>query len=907
MKCSIVFQPWGKRCRCEKGATVLEAARASDVGIASFCGGRRKCGKCKVRLVQTDIKGRVAENDVELSPVTEAEHALLTEAERADGFRLACCARVLGDAVLAVPPESQVKEAVILDRGAGKAMQFHPAVRCYTLTLEKPGLEDNRDDLTRILDGLAGQNPRLRDLAIDYSVIKKLPTVLRSARFTVTVLVLGDAEIIAVMPGKDCPVYGMAVDIGTTTVAAYLCDLKTGGFLEKASAVNPQISYGDDVLSRISYCMTRENGLETLQSQLMATLNALAGEMTARRGQKAGRIAETVLVFNTVMEHIALGITPDALGTSPFISGVRRGLNIKARELGLEIMDSGNVYCLPSEAGFVGSDNTAVLIAQEPYQQDKVQLIIDIGTNGELCLGNAEALWVTSCATGPAFEGAQIKWGMRASEGAVEHVSIDPCTLEPSLEIIREDIWSTGSPVGICGSGIIDAVAQMAEVAIIDSDGNFDKSLRHRRVRTGEDGKPEYVLAFREEGQDLVITQKDVRAVQLAKAALYAGAKILLEESPFEKIDEIVLAGAFGSYINVKNALSLGLFPDCPLKDIKVVGNAAGVGARMALLDTGKRQEAEEVSRRVHFVESAAAKSFYSAFGDAMGIPHKKDLFTANLPARFPCYGRDERQIPGEVREMKMEIHRSREKMLMAARLVKEAEKLPAVRLPLDLTTESRAFGGVAKWNGAQLVPGKYVCRSREDLEALCRRTLEEQAVREILECLPRLREDSVILDVQGPFSILASLMDTAVLFRQLKPEREIIGQILEKMVWFLVDYIMIAVERGVKVISLADPAGVMEMTGPAVYRAFSGKAVHRLFTELTPFLDKAVVHLCGKVAVSMKKAGYLRSHPRRLAQSDYLENLLALAGDPSVRFVGGGCINVRKRLPLINCYEIME
>lgn len=907
MKCSIIFQPWGKRCLCEAGTTALNAARASGVEITSFCGDHRRCGKCKIKLVQTDVNSGPAKIDEVLSPVTDAERALLTETERAAGYRLACCAEIRGNAVLEVPPESRVKDAIVLDRGAEKNIHFNPAVRAYALTLERPSLEDHRDDLARITDALASQNPSLRALTMDYQVLKKLPKILRGARFTVTVLVLNEAEIIAVLPGTEPPVYGMAIDVGTTTIAAGLCDLKTGDLLEKASAVNPQISYGDDVLSRVSHCLIHEDGLETLQSQLMKTLNALAVEMTAKRGTEPSKIAETVLVCNTVMAHIALGITPDALGVSPFISGVRSGLNIKARELGLKIMDGGNVYCLPSEAGFVGGDNTAVLIAEAPYRQDKVQLIIDIGTNGEICLGNAEALYVTSCATGPALEGAQIQCGMRASEGAVEHVTIDLQTLEPSLKIIGEDIWHTGSPVGICGSGIIDAVAQMAAAAIIDSDGNFDKGLRHKRIRAGENGKPEYVLAFQKDGQDLVITQKDVRAVQLAKAALYAGAKILLAESPFEKIDEIILAGAFGSYIDVKNALRLGLFPDCLLKNIKVVGNAAGVGARMALLDKVKRQEAEAVSQRVRFVESAEQKNFYTEFGNAMGIPHKKDLFTANQPGRFPCSGRDERQIPDEVRKMEMQIHRDQDKMLMAARLVREAEKLPAVRLPLDLTTEARAFGGDVKWNGVQLVPGKYICRDRENLEALYRRTLEEQAIREILECIPKLRDDLIILDVQGPFSILASLMDSAVLFRYLKPEKDMIGRILEKMTSFLVDYIMVAVERGVKIISFADPAGVMELTGPAVYKAFSGRATQRLFTELTPFLDKAVVHLCGKVAVSMEKAGYLKPHPQRLAAGGYLENLLVLAGNPSVRFVGGGCINVRQRIPVINRYEIMD
>lgn len=903
MKCQVVFQPWGKRCRAAAETTVLRLARAEGVEIASFCGDNRKCGKCKIRVLSQSLDGKTPA----LSPLTEAERALLTEDEIKAGYRLACCAAIEGDAVIEVPPESRSKKAVILDDGAGEEITFNPAVRCYNLRLEKPDLQDNRDDLTRLIDALAVQNPCLKELTIDFKSLQTLPRSLREGRFEVTALVLNDTEIIGVLPGKDAPVFGMAVDVGTTTLAAYLCDLKTGALLEKASAVNPQIRYGDDVLSRVSHCMMHREGLADMQRQLMEALNTMAAEMTQKQAGSPGQIAETVLVFNTVMEHIALGITPEALGVSPFISGARRGLNIKGGDLGLRMMAGGNVYCPPSEAGFIGSDNTAVLIAREPYKQDKVQLIIDIGTNGEICLGNAEALYVTSCATGPALEGAQIKCGMRAAEGAVEHVEIDAGSLEPSLKIIGKDRGSSGEAAGICGSGIIDAVAQLAAVGIIDPDGNFDKTLEHPRIRKDAGGKWEYVLAFQKNGQDIVITQKDIRAVQLAKAALYAGAKLLLKRSPFKRIDEIILAGAFGSYIDVGSALALGLFPDCPADQIKVVGNAAGVGARMALLNREKRREAETVSASVHFIESAADEDFYTEFGNAMGIPHKTDLFTQNLPGSFPCSGKDERQIPGELCEMVRKSHENPETMAQAACRIRELEKLPAVRLPLDLTTETRVFGGDARWNGAELAPGRYVCETPEDLEALCRKPLEARVLHEILDCLPRLRENPVILDVQGPFSILASLMDPAILFRYLKPEKEKIEKMLDRITDFLVDYTMVAVERGVKVISFADPAGALEMTGPAVYRAFSGLYTWRFFGGIEPFLDRALVHLCGKAAVSMEKTAYLRARPLRAPETGYLESLLALAEKPRIKFVGGGCINTSQRMPVLKTYEVIQ
>ena len=899
MQCSIVFQPWGRRGQCQTGMTVLEAAQKANVEITAFCGGQKHCGKCKVHPV-------VIEHEINpLSPLTAVEKKLLSSQEQEEGYRLACCALVQGDVIIDMPPESQLKEAVILAQGKAKNCTLHPVVRSYALVLDKPTLQDYRDDLTRIRDGLAVYDPKLEHVDIDYEVLKILPHSLRHAHFNVRVLVYNDTEIIAVLPGTSTPVYGMAVDIGTTTIAAYLCDLKTGERVETASAVNPQVSYGDDVITRVSYCMMHDDGLKTLQHQLMHTLNELAQRMTAKQHSSVDAIAEVVVVGNTVMTHIAFGITPEAIGVSPFISGIQQGITVKARELGLQIMPGGYVYALPSQAGFVGSDHTAVLIAESPYQKEQIQLIIDIGTNGEICLGNSEALYITSCATGPALEGAQIQWGMRAAKGAVEHVVIDPKTLEPSIKIIGEDKWNQGSPSGICGSGIIDVVAQMVSVAIIDSDGNFNKQLQHPRIRINDKGQSEYILARCDNGQDLVITQKDIRAVQLAKAALYAGAKILLKESPFDHIDTIILAGAFGSYIDVSNALRLGLFPDYPAEAVQVVGNAAGIGAQMALLDAAKRDEAEAMARSMHFVETAADINFYTEFGNAMGIPHKKDIFIHNLPKRFACSGQDERKIPEVIRNMSIES--SPKALTEAAVQIKETYNLPAVRLPLDLTTEMRAFGGLVKSEGLIRRLGNYRCMTKEDLETLCVDTIQEVPVREVLDCIKRVKNAPVILDIEGPFSILASLMDPVQLFSYLKSEGALIRRILDKMTCFLVHYCIQAIKQGVKVLSFADPSGVMELTGPIVYRDFSGLSEKQFFQAILPYLNQSVVHLCGKVALSMEKAGYIRPRLHRQIASNYLESILALSDDPSVHLVGGGCVNSKQSLPIIRYYDMVN
>jgi uncharacterized 2Fe-2S/4Fe-4S cluster protein (DUF4445 family) len=402
--------------------------------------------------------------------------------------------------------------------------------------------------------------------------------------------------------------------------------------------MNPQVPYGEDVMSRITYAMSNADGLATMQSAIIAGLNDICQRVAAEIGKKGPNPAHVIddltIVFNTAMHHIFLGMDPTYIGRSPFIPAVQNSLDVKARDLGIRIAPGAYIHVLPIEAGFVGADNVGVLIAEEPYNQDEMVLIIDIGTNGELLLGNRNKVCSTSCATGPAFEGAQIKFGMRAAPGAIETVNIDPETKEPRYKVIGKADWHTNvskvKAKGLCGSGIIEVVAEMFKAGIIDKSVRFVMDLGTPRVRKDVDGKPEYVLAWADEtsiNADITITQADVRALQLAKGALYTGAKLMMQRLGVEKLDRVVLAGAFGSHINKEASMVLGMFPDCDLDKVYAVGNAAGDGSRMALVNRHKRTEANERARWVEFVEIATDPKFEKEFMMAMHIPHMKDKF----------------------------------------------------------------------------------------------------------------------------------------------------------------------------------------------------------------------------------------------------------------------------------------
>ncbi len=618
MQCTVIFQPSGRRCVVSQGQTILQASRESGVDIEAPCGGAGTCGKCKVKIEAGFFN---------LSPLTEQEKRILTSEETVEHFRLACAAEIQGDILVVVPEQSSRAKQVILETASEKTVNLNPAVKKYYLEIDKPTLEDYRDDFMRLKNALISRYTHLKDdLRIDYGVLLTLPGILRKSGWKVTIALWHETEIIAVEPGRVENACGIAVDIGTTTIAAYLCDLATGKVLKRDSMMNSQVCYGDDVISRISYCVMNDDGLARMHKMIIDDINTLIERMARAVAISNENIYEMVLVFNTAMHHITLNIDPRYMGNAPFASAIRTPMNIKARDLGMKIAKSGNIHCLPVEAGFVGADNVSVLIAEEPYKQGKMTLVIDIGTNGEIDLGNKDGMMSTSCATGPALEGAQIKHGMRAAPGAIERVKIDRATYEPECKIIGEEAYAKG----ICGSGIIDAVAELFKAGIVLPDGRFNKKLTLPRLRKGSDGKQEYVLVRAGDtaiGQDITITQKDIRSVQLAKAALYAGAKILMQKRGVDKVDSVVLAGAFGSYINKESALVIGMFPDCALDSITAVGNAAGEGAKIALLDTNKRFEAKEVAAFTQFVETAAEADFQTHFYEAMCFPHAKDSF----------------------------------------------------------------------------------------------------------------------------------------------------------------------------------------------------------------------------------------------------------------------------------------
>jgi uncharacterized 2Fe-2S/4Fe-4S cluster protein (DUF4445 family) len=638
-KHKVIFQPSGRRGEIEEGKTILEAAQSLGVDIEGLCGNKKVCGKCKVRIEEGYFeKDNIESGMAHLSPLTEGEKKHI-KPEDGPGMRLSCTAEVHGDIKVFVPERSRAGKQVVRKAAKELVIKLDPAVKKYNVDLVPPTLHDmTTGDWERVLKFLE-DDYGLKGLTFDYLVLKDLQDVLRKGEWKATVTVWMDKEIIKVEPGFIEVSYGLAVDIGTTTCVGYLTDLSTGKVVNTESMMNPQVPYGEDVMSRITYAMSNPGvGLETMQKAIIQGLNEIIERVVTdirKDGPNPGHVIDDLtIVFNTAMHHIFLGMNPEYIGRSPFIPAVQSSLDIKARDLGLKINPSAYIHVLPIEAGFVGADNVGVLIAEEPYNQDEKVLIIDIGTNGELLMGNRDKVCSTSCATGPAFEGAQIKFGMRAAPGAIETVEIDPETREPRYKVIGKADWHTHiakvDAKGLCGSAIIQVVAEMFKAGIVDKSGRFVLDLGTPRVRKDADGKPEYVLAWASEtsiGQDITVTQGDVRALQLAKGALYTGAKLMMKRLGITTLDRVILAGAFGSHIDREASMTLGLFPDCSIDKVYAVGNAAGDGSRMALLNRDKRREANERARWVEFVEIATDPAFEKEFMQAMHIPHMKDKF----------------------------------------------------------------------------------------------------------------------------------------------------------------------------------------------------------------------------------------------------------------------------------------
>ncbi|MFQ5801233.1 MAG: ASKHA domain-containing protein, partial [Candidatus Hydrothermarchaeales archaeon] len=504
-------------------------------------------------------------------------------------------------------------------------IEIDPAIGKYYVELEKATLEDSTADLERLLSALK-KNHGLDKLKMDFMALRSLPEVIREGDWKVTVTVWNEEEIIKVEPGVNDHMVGLAVDIGTTTVVGYLTDLRTGKVLAVDSMMNPQVRYGEDVMARITYAMTQKDGLSKMHSAIIDGLNKIIKNTAKEAGLGPEDVLELTVVGNTAMHHIFLGINPEPVGLSPFPPAFHHSVDVKARDLGLKACKGANVHVLPIEAGFVGADNMGVVLAVEPEKSDEILLTIDIGTNGEIVLGNRKKLLSTSCATGPAFEGAQIKYGMRAAPGAIERIKIDSKTYEVRFKVIGKDKWHTeleddAGAKGICGSGIIEAVAEMFKAGIIKKNGNFNPDIKTPRLRKDEEGQYEFIIAWKDEtsiGKDITVTLSDIRAMQLAKGALYTGCKILMKRMRIKKVDKVILAGAFGSYIDREASMVIGMFPDCNLKKVIAIGNAAGDGSRIALLNKKKREEADKIARKIKYVELTVDPEFQMEFMRAM-------------------------------------------------------------------------------------------------------------------------------------------------------------------------------------------------------------------------------------------------------------------------------------------------
>ena len=641
----VIFMPAGRRDRVKPGQSLLDAAKQVGVEIESICGGRLTCGKCKVLVEDGRFdKHGIASAMNHLSPASEAEKALLQKMGDDGRGRLSCSAHVLDDLLVFVPDESRAHKQIIRKSATERVIAVNPAIRQLFVEVDVAHLGQHRGDWGRLQDALAEQWG-LQSLTIDLSALRKLQPALRSGDWQVTVILWQEKEVIDVLPGYHEGIHGLAVDIGSTTIAGHLCDLRTGAILATESTMNPQVVYGEDLMSRISYATMHQHGLDKMHTAVIDTLNKIARRTTRAAGLRARDIHEAVLVGNTTMIHILLGINPQELGGAPFALARQEAIDLKAHELGLQLHAAANVHVLPAEAGHVGADNVAVLIAEEPHKQDEMMLTVDVGTNAEIVLGNRTQLRSASSPTGPAFEGAQITHGMRAAHGAIERVRIDPLSKSARFRVIGEERWSDawnlddGSPAeeqprylaaGICGSGIIEVVGELLINGILLPDGQFDPQFKgHPRSRwQGRTGA--YVLAAADQttsGEPILVTQEDVRNIQLAKAALYAGCKLLMQRASISQVDRIVLAGAFGSYIDPKYAMIIGLIPDCDLERITAVGNAAGDGARIAMLNVDKRAEAAAVAAATTYIETAVDPDFQREFVAALHLPHASDSF----------------------------------------------------------------------------------------------------------------------------------------------------------------------------------------------------------------------------------------------------------------------------------------
>jgi len=644
----VVFTPSGKRGRFPLGTRVLDAARQLGVDIDSVCGGRAICGRCQVVVAAGEFaKHNIISRSDNLSSRGDAEQTHRLRRGLADDRRLSCQATLQADIVIDVPASSQVHHQVVRKPHEAHDIEINPVVHLYYVEVAQPDMHIPSGDQQRLFDALE-KDWQLDNLSCELRVTQSLQSCLRKGDWQVTVAVRNNQHIIAVWPGFKENACGVAVDVGSTTIAAHLCDLTSGEVLASAGKMNPQIRFGEDLMSRVSYIMMNPGGEDDLVRVVREAITELVADVSSEAGIEVSDVVEMTVVGNPIMQHLVLGINPVELGTAPFALANDAAVDVLAADIDITINPGGHAYALPCIAGHVGADSAGVMLAEAPYDRDEVSLIVDVGTNAEIIVGNRERLLAASSPTGPAFEGAQISSGQRAAPGAIERVRIDPKTLEPKFKVIGCDLWSddpefaeqvsASGVTGICGSGIIEVVAEMYLAGIIDQNGKISKDHCPASPRIVEDDRTfAYVL---HDGEPAIrILQNDVRAIQLAKAALYAGARLLMESFGVDKVDRIRLAGAFGAHIDGRYAMVLGLIPDCDIERVSSAGNAAGTGARIALLDGNARTEIEARVRQIEKIETAVAEGFQDHFVAAMGIPHQSDVFNElikviELPAR---------------------------------------------------------------------------------------------------------------------------------------------------------------------------------------------------------------------------------------------------------------------------------
>ncbi|MGB0661184.1 MAG: ASKHA domain-containing protein [Mangrovicoccus sp.] len=670
----IVFTPSGKRGRFPVGTPVLTAARQLGVDLDSVCGGRGICSKCQVAPAFGEFsKHGVSSRPEALSDWNKVEARYDEKRGLAEGRRLGCQVQILGDVVIDVPASSQVHAQVVRKAADTRVIEMDPATRLIAVEVAQPDMHIPKGDFERLAEALQaelGEGP----IRAGLPVLSGLQKALRKGDWTVSAAVHqpapgAEAQLLQVWPGiPEGSIYGLAVDLGSTTIAAHLCDLRSGDVIASAGIMNPQIRFGEDLMSRVSYAMLNEGGAAEMTSAVQAAMSELIATIAQEGGIAPERIFELTVVCNPVMHHLFLGLDPVELGQAPFALTVSSAQDLRAADLGLSgLHPEARLHLLPLIAGHVGADAAAVALAERPDQAEKLTLIVDVGTNAEIILGDQSQVLACSSPTGPAFEGAQISAGQRAAPGAIERVRIDPATKEPRFRVIGCEIWSdepgfaeataqTGI-TGICGSGIIEAVAEMRMAGLVDRSGLIGSAEQTGSARVLPEGRTHSYMLYdgrAAEGPLICVTQGDVRAIQLAKSALYAGARLLMDEMGVNQVDQVILAGAFGAHISPLHAMVLGMIPDCPLEAVRSAGNAAGTGARIALLNRASRSEIAELVTRITKVETAIAPKFQEHFVGANGLPHGTERFErleASTPLPEPSFnaggGRQKRRRRG--------------------------------------------------------------------------------------------------------------------------------------------------------------------------------------------------------------------------------------------------------------------